>query len=427
MKRVFLYGFYGIMNAGNEAMLKALIEPIRSHFNGDVEFVVSNRHPSKEYDQEYGVRSVPNLEYSTRDQARGRWLRGLNPDDTPALIDLLKEISKCDLMIFGPGQYLVETGELGILKGSLAQFYIVQYLCQISGVPFYALAMACEPLDSPWSILTINEILQKVDYLTFRDPQSIENLKSARINVPSHHLLGDLALAGEAASQSLAINIFNKESIPIPDGPRLAVALRSIYWLKKDESVIRQKIADTLSLWLQKYNTGDILMIPQNVYSIDGNRDDDRVCHAHVRSLIPTHLQGRIHEVKGEYSPGQIEALYSSADVTLAARLHGSVFSCKQGTPPVVLAFMDKTVGFFNRLGFPDRMIDLDCSSEDLLLKLVETYDNRHNLSSNILNSVARIRKTACRYSDIAIEALEANRMSARQLLAHQVLALGEK
>jgi polysaccharide pyruvyl transferase WcaK-like protein len=427
MKRVFLYGFYGIMNAGNEAMLRALIEPIRNHFNGDVEFVVSNRHPCRDYDREYGVRSVPNLEYSTRDEACGRWLRGLNPDDTPVLIDLLKEISKCDLMIFGPGQYLVETGELGILKGSLAQFYIVQHLCKISGVPFYALAMACEPLRSPWSILTINELLQKVDHLTFRDPQSIENLKSAGIDIPSHYLLGDLALAGEAASQSLVMHIFDKESIPTPDGPRLAVALRSIYWLKKDESVIRQKIADTLSLWLEKYNTGDILMIPQNIYNIDGDRDDDRVYHAYVKSLVPTHLQGRIHEVKGEYSPDQIEALYSSADVTLAARLHGSVFSCKQGTPPVVLAFMDKTIGFFNRLGFPDRMIDLDCSAEDLFAKLVESYDKRDLLTGKILDSVASIRNTARRYSEIAIESLEANRKTNRQVLAHQVLALGEE
>lgn len=427
MKRVFLYGFYGIMNAGNEAMLKALIEPIRDHFNGDVEFIVSNRHPSKEYDQEYNVRSVPNLEYGTRDEAQGRWLRGLNPDDTPSLIDLLKEIANCDLMIFGPGQYLVETGELGILKGSLAQFYIVQHLCQISGVPFYALAMACEPLKSAWSILTINELLKKVDYLTFRDPQSIENLKSARIDIPSYELLGDLALAGDAAPKSLATTILEKESIPNAQGPRLAVALRSIYWLKKDESVIRQKIADTLSLWLEKNNTADILMIPQNVYNIDGVRDDDRVCHSQVKSLVPTHLHSRIHEVKGEYSPGEIESLYSYADVTLAARLHGSVFSCKQGTPPVVLSFMDKTIGFFNRLGFPDRMIELDCSAEDLFFKLLETYEGRELLSKNILNSVASIRKTARRYSDIAIEALEARSKTSRQVLARHVLALGDK
>ena len=408
MKRVFLYGFYGIENAGNEAMLRALIEPIRSHFSGDIEFVVSNRHPTDAYDQRYGVRSFRNLEFPHRDAARGKWLRGLNPDDSPEFLALLHEIAESDLVILGPGQYLVETGELGLLKGSLAQFSAVVLLCQLTKTPCYGLALACEPLSSPWSILTIQEVLPALASITFRDPQSIENLRSVGIEIPEYELLGDLALAGKAASEDLGRALMKREGVPEKKGSRLAVAMRSIYWLGLDQDEIRSRIARALEIWLEHDPNADILMIPQNVYHVDGDRDDDRVANALVAEKISEHLRERVYEIKGgDLDPAEVESLYGHCDVTLAGRLHGSVFSCKQGTPPVVFSFMDKAKGFFARIEHQQCLVPLEMSSEDLAGKMLAFQNQRETLSKSIKDAVARVHETARRYPQVAIELLE--------------------
>jgi len=407
MKRLFLYGFFGIKNVGNEAMLRAFVEPIRAHFDEDIEFVVANRHPSDAYDERYGVQTVQNLEYQTREQAQGRWLRGLNPDGSPAFMRFLENVASSDVVVVGPGQFLVETGERGLLKGALAQLATVVTACELTDVPCYGLALACEPLQSTWSKLVIRKLLPQFDRLTFRDPQSIENLTEAGIDVPSHEILGDLALANDPAPLHLGEQILEEENIPPKSGPRLAVALRSIYWVDLDQEVLRKRLADALARWLERHPDGDILMIPQSVYHVDGDRDDDRVANGKVADHVPDEFRPRIHEVKGDYGPSETESLYGGCDVTLSARLHGSVFSCKQGTPPVVLTFMDKMRGYFDRIDHPDCMIPLDASADAVADRLDTFLDRGDGLSRSILDAVEDVRNTARRYPDIAIELLE--------------------
>ena len=148
-------------------------------------------------------------------------------------------------------------------------------------------------------------------------------------------------------------------------------------------------------------------MIPQNVYNVDGSRDDDRAANKAVYDLISDVYKNRVYQVLGEHPPEITEAFYADADITLTSRLHGSVFSCKQGTPPVVLTFMDKTKGFFTRLGFPDLMVDVNINSNELFKKLVESYNNKEALSAGILGAVDQIRSKAVRYPGIAVELLE--------------------
>lgn len=406
MKRIFLYGFYGIDNAGNEAMLRAFTQPIREAFNGDVEFVVANRHPTEEYNETYGVRAIENMEYPSRDKSMGRWLRGLNPDDATHYFQLIKEVANCDLVVLGPGQYLVETGSNGMLKGALGQALAITGACDLTHTPIIGLALACEDLKSPWSKLVAQRILSKMSNVTFRDPKSVTNLQQAGVALPeSYQVLGDLALAGQPASNSYALELFEKENIPAKSGNRLVVALRNIYWLGIDKDAYRQRMADIIEAWTSKENR-DVVMIPQCVYTIDGDRDDDRVEANLVYDLLSEETKAKVHRIHGHYAPHYTESVYSQCDVTLSARLHGSVFSCKQGTPPVMLTFMDKTRGFFKRLKHEQCLIDLHASASEVSAKLESFLNDREQLSGSILNEVNSIRETAQKYSQIAIDML---------------------
>lgn len=405
-KRIFLYGFYGLSNVGNESMLRAFTEPIRSHFNGEVEFIVANRHPSKDYDEKYGVRTISNFEYETREKVAGRWLRGLNPDDSQEFYKIVREIANSDLAVIGPGQYLVETGEIALFRGALAQFAVVSSICQLTHTPLYGMALTAEPIRSPWSKLLIDSLLPSIKALTFRDPKSVDNLLEAGIRIPPYQVFGDTALISDATDSEQADNVLKNERIPHKTGPRLALAMRSIYWLNIDEDEFRRKIANVLQSWL-KDKDRDIIAIPQNTYHIDGERDDDRVAAGKIINLLPKSIRNRVYQIHGEHDPCEIEAIYGGCDVTLSARLHGGVFSCKQGTPPVVFTFMDKTRGFFNNLKHEECMIELNASEKHIITKLEDFLSNRLQYSKSILKDVARVRQESKMHVNTAIELLK--------------------
>ncbi len=406
-KRVLIYGFYGIENAGNEAMLRALCAPLTEHYGDNIEVVVAARHPSPDYDQRFGVRTIPNFEYTSREDSMGRWLRGLNPDDSEEYLQFINEVANADLVVLGPGQLLVETGTSGMLKGALGQTLAVVTACQLTSTPLYGLALACEDLKSAWGRLTIRQVLSAFADLTFRDKRSVDNIEAAEITLPDHAVLGDLALLSSAEPSDSAASLLQQESIPAKQGPRLAVALRRIYWLGLDEEAHRKKMAVVVARWIETTD-GDAVFIPQNVYDIDGDRDDDRAEAEKTISLMPSAIQSSVHCINGKHDPAAIEAVYGLCDVTLSARLHGAVFSCKQGTPPVVLEFMDKTRGFFQRLGHPDCMIPLDASAQSIADKLANTLAQRDSISSSILKSVDGVRETAQGYVSRCIDLLEA-------------------
>ncbi|WP_020406906.1 polysaccharide pyruvyl transferase family protein [Hahella ganghwensis] len=407
MKKILIYGFFGIENAGNEAMLKAFCEPIRTALGNDqVEFVVASRHPNANYDKTYGVRTIPNFEHSNRELAAGRWLRSLNPDDSGEYLAFVKEVASSDLVVLGPGQFLVETGTAGMLKGALGQALAVVSACLLTHTPVYGLALACEDLKSPWAKLVVQRLLPALSSLTFRDPKSPKNLNDAGIAIPEHAVLGDLALAGQPADADKALALFSEERIPERKGPRLAVALRNIYWLGIDQDAHRQKVAEVLADWLAQEDR-DVVMIPQNVYDVDGRRDDDRLEAELTCALLPESLKSRVYRVQGKHEAAAIEAIYGQCDVTLSTRLHGSVFSCKQGTPPVMLTFMDKTRGFFSRIEHPECMLGLESSANDISTLLESFLQRRDALSQSLLTKVAEIRKTSSEYSQRALKLLE--------------------
>lgn len=405
MKKIFLYGFYGIENAGNEAMLRAFTKRVREHIP-DAHFILPIRHPSKQYDETYGVETCPNLEYATRDEAAGRWLRGLNPDDSPEFLKFINRIKGCDLVVIGPGQYLVETGENGLLKGALAQFAAVVCGARIMKVPCFGLGMACESLQSDWGKLLIGALLPGMDGLTFRDQRSVENLREIGVEITDAKVLGDVALLGEPAPANLGEEAMMRNGVPPKKGPRLAFAPRNIYWKGIDQEELRERIAKCLSLWLKEAGR-DVLVVSQNRYAVDNDRDDDSAEMHRILRFVDVASRARIHLIEEKLLPEELESLYGHCDVTLSERLHGAVFSTKQGTPPVMLSFMDKSIGYFNRIGQPDCLIDLHASAKDISEKLEKTLADRERLSAKILDAVAHNRKTAQGYVTEAVKLIQ--------------------
>ena len=134
MKKVVIAGasVYGLNNLSDDSMLKVLCDELH-HCIPDLEITLLARHPNKEFDKEFGVRSIHNLDHQTREESRGRWFNGLNRGDpTDNLREIFTAIQEADLLIMGGDPFIDIT--IGFYKG------ITPYTVLL----FYALR-ACPP------------------------------------------------------------------------------------------------------------------------------------------------------------------------------------------------------------------------------------------------------------------------------------------
>ena len=107
---------YGVDNMGDDAMFSALIKSLKKKYS-KCEIVFLARHPSKDFDKLFGLKSIKNLDHDSNSAAFGRFFLGLNKGDNRSnLNDIYKELSSADSLIIG-GNSLMEISENTFLRG----------------------------------------------------------------------------------------------------------------------------------------------------------------------------------------------------------------------------------------------------------------------------------------------------------------------
>lgn len=142
--RVLLSGYYGFDNAGDDAVLFAIIQALREVLP-DIEITVLSNQPEKTAEQ-FGVRAVD------------RWSKG----------GLLKAVKNCDVLISGGGSLLQDvTSKNGIL------YYLgIIKLAQVLRKKVMIYAQGIGPIAEPRNRSLTAKILNRVQVITVRDLDS---------------------------------------------------------------------------------------------------------------------------------------------------------------------------------------------------------------------------------------------------------------
>ena len=82
---------YGVSNMGDDAMLLNLVQGLKAEYpDCSIDFLC--RHPSKKYDEEFGFKSVKNLDHDSKEAAAGRFFLGMNKDGSEKFVNKAIEI-----------------------------------------------------------------------------------------------------------------------------------------------------------------------------------------------------------------------------------------------------------------------------------------------------------------------------------------------
>jgi polysaccharide pyruvyl transferase WcaK-like protein len=358
-RRIVIAGAYGIQNAGDDAPLLVLARSLRARYpEAELQLDVLARHPDPLLAEASGARFLANPEYPSRAAARGKHFRGLNPGDDRADLERLEDaIRGADLVVAGAGNVLVDLA-LDLFRGPVPLLALYAFLADVHRVPLMLYGISAGPLATSRGRELSAWIARRAAAITVRDEGSRALLTELDPECDPE-LLPDPVLGLAPASDARFEEALAAERIPRQGArPRLALALRDLGFLGRS----RDAVVAALRRLSGRF---ELLFVPQSTYA----EDDDRAeAEAVVRALgdVPA------LEVCGRHAPDVLMRFYELADVTLAIRLHGAVFSAMAGTPVVGLEYLPKVRGFLARVGLESGCLALDEATPERIEAAVE-------------------------------------------------------
>lgn len=364
-------GSYGGLNIGDEAILAAILQPLRERLGAEI--VVFSRDVA-DTTERHGVRAVP-VRTMTREEAR-------------------EELRALDLLIFGGG---------GILFDDEAQDFLREVsLAHELRVPVMVYAVSAGPLRKPHNRDAVRDALNLCAAITVRDRHGHRLLQDVGVTQPVQ-LTADPALLLKPAA--LPRDALQREGL---DGSRRLVgfSVREPGPAAPDLDVdhYHALVANTADYVVDRFDA-EVVFVPMERRNVD-------VQHSHAVVAKMKHA-ARATVLKGEYSSGQVLSLLGRFEFAVGMRLHFLIFAARQGVPFVSLPYATKVSGFIEELELPAPPLGM-LNAGTLLAHVDRSWDLRKTLSTRIAKKLPALIERA-KQNQAVVETLLGGRLRAHR------------
>lgn len=395
--RVFICGYYGFDNAGDEAILSALLAELR-RLQPDLDATVVSGSPV-DTSLQHAVKAVP-------------WA------DPAAMAEA---VQYSDLVIVGGGGLFhdytgfIPTGLFTEGNWGLGFHATAALLGALFKRPVALCGLGIGPIFSTHGKRFTRTACEAAGVITVRDEASQSLL--AEIGVPRERVLvtADPAFALELPPVFPAHNPWVRE-------PRLAVVVRP-WSFGVHPAFWEGQVAETVDLYLERTG-GFAVLIPFQGHP--GEQEDDLAVAQRIYDRMKRQDQAWI--IREKYSPENLAAMLALSDIVLGMRLHALVFSILAHVPFVALSYDPKVTQLARLAGQDPFVMDLgavDARALDALLEraMAAKDDIRPRFETLAEHLAGRARANA----RIALQALGTGDRplpeSVRQLLGDATLA----
>lgn len=304
--RFLLSGYYGYDNAGDEAVLAALLDHVSTQVERP-EFIVTSGNPQHTENlhdgAKYSLRAVPRDDFKT----------------------LLREIKSCDALISGGGSLLQDVTSLR----NIVYYTALIRLAHLSRKPVMIYAQGIGPLKRTISQKLTRAALnaRSTRVVTVRDPDSKELLQ--RIGVSR-----DIEITADPV-WALASHIEHR--ISNTQHPTWCVSLRS--WLDASTPDAESDLLKAIR------NAANAQNATLKFLAMQPTRDG---------VLMEQLGVGREEILKTEgLHPNEIMRLCGESTLMIAMRLHALIFAAAQGVPCIAVSYDPKVKSLANLIGAP--------------------------------------------------------------------------
>ncbi len=341
--KFLLNGYFGFDNAGDEAVLAAMLADLRA-LNPDATFIATSGNPAQTA-KNYGCEAI------------GRQ----NPRE------LFAAISGCDVFISGGGSLVQDVTSFR----NVVYYTALLRLAKMLGKKTMVYAQGVGPLQAAKSRKLACKAFQSADILTVRDPDSAALLREIGVTKPI---------------EITADPVWNLAFSPQPKQPKTwGVALRS--WPGQDKTALARIVGALRGVANSQGATLKFLAMQP------GTREQPGPDLEILQGLTTA---GEILETRGAH-PSEIVGMCASFDVMIAMRLHALIFAASAGVPVVAMNYDPKVASLATLLGAPL----LQSPSPSDLATLPTLISEAKSVAPEIL---ADFRAKAKRNAELAIQ-----------------------
>jgi polysaccharide pyruvyl transferase CsaB len=374
--KVFLSGYYGFANAGDEAILTVLLRHLRARIPGVEVTVVSGR--PEETARAHNVETV-------------LW------SDPLAIADAIR---RADLVLTGGGglfhDYTGFIPDALLTHGNWGLGYHVTpaFLAALYEKPFMLYSVGVGPLFSQHGKRYTKAACEAAARVTVRDAESRDILLSIGVAPEKVIVTADPALALEPT----------RPPAPLPDAaPRVGVVVRHwafgvhpVYW--------EGEVAAALDLFLERHG-GSVVFIP--FQDFPGEAENDVNVATRVRSRMKRQDQATLYPTP--CAPAELAAVVASCDLIVGMRLHAVIFSILGAVPFVALRYDPKVSHAVALAGLERFEIDMGALDAPLLAgRMEEALAAREEIEPKLRTVHPALAIEAERTADLAVETLSA-------------------
>ena len=343
--KVFLYGYYGFGNVGDDLLLSSVISAL-SRFAPDARFVVRSLNPVANVTNEY-IQYVA-LEKITARVAWPRWRRLMC-----YAWETWRSLRGCSHLVFGGGT-LFHARAGSIVNLALITMLVV--MARLRGAQVFALGVGVASLPKGMPQRLMGFILSLARDFAVRDESSLANCQNLS-RVPQVRLTADLVFA-----------------LPLERLPR-AFSLRPVLAITLAASDIghdglgNEEFLGSLAVALQRLRDlgWEIRFLSFQEIDFGGVKLSDSALFA---ALYRYGLRESVEIIRVSSLPAEISRQFVDIDVVVGMRFHGHVLAALMGIPFVGLGRDSKLVDLCVYFSMP--FLEANDLQSDRLVTAVE-------------------------------------------------------
>jgi len=360
MKKVFVFGYYGFKNLGDEATLSSIIKTIKK-IDSTIE--------------------VSALSYNGKYTEEIHGVKGISRNN---LVEVTKAIRRTDLVISGGGSLLQDVTS----SRSLIYYLVLILLAKILKKPVLFYSNGFGPIRGRFNRLITRKVVNMVDKIIVRDKDSKDTMEA--IGVFKHiDITTDATFVLESINREKAREILDNENIPM-DKPLVGISIRP--WYVKDSFIdTMASFADYLS------DKGiNVLFIP-----MQGSKD----LEISNRILKAMKKEGFI--LRDEYRPEELLGVIGELEILIGMRLHALIFAGIMGIPMLGLEYDPKISSYLAMVQQKNMGKVEGLDHLNLCIEFDKLWTNRESQAQLLTAKVEEFKKKAALNKEILKRMLE--------------------
>lgn len=340
--KVLISGYYGFYNAGDEAILKSIIQALRQ-INPDINIVVLSN--DVEYTKKtYNVNAI------------NRW-------DLPKIY---KELKSSNGLISGGGSLLQDVTSCR----PVIYYLTIMKLAKLAKRPTFIYAQGIGPVSSNINRKLIKKVLNKVEYITLRDNESLELLRHIGI-IRYIHIVPDPVMG---------INIEDVRNDFAKNEDYITISIRE--WNGCSNQFL-EKIAKTCD---------EIVKLNKKVLFVPMHGEHDYNISKKIINIMKYDAKILDYNASIEEKVLCIEA----SKLMIGMRLHALIFAAKVNTPMIGISYDPKIESFL-------KLVEQKCigsvndswSYKELVQIVKNILENEKYIRKNLREKADKLNKDA--------------------------------